>query len=77
MNTPASMDLESPTQLDYLMNAKEEIVKRIEGKGDNAAAVFCNLSKGIQLPASQKHIINDMLGLVALLGSVNNSRLSR
>eukprot|EP00268_Persea_americana_P011683 TRINITY_DN14922_c0_g1_i4.p1 TRINITY_DN14922_c0_g1~~TRINITY_DN14922_c0_g1_i4.p1 ORF type:complete len:1098 (+),score=235.69 TRINITY_DN14922_c0_g1_i4:589-3882(+) len=76
-NLQASMDLESPTQLDYLMNAKEEIVKRIEGKGDNAAAVFCNLSKGIQLPASQKHIINDMLGLVALLGSVNNSRLSR
>lgn len=77
MNSPDLMDRESLTQFDYVMNAKEEIVKKIEGMGDNAAAVFCNLSKDVPLQESQKHFIKDVLGIVALLGSVYDSRLSR
>lgn len=77
MNSPDLMDRESLTQFDYVMNAKEEIIKKIEGMGDNAAAVFCNLSKDVRLQESQKHFIKDVLGIVALLGSVYDSGLSR
>nr|XP_010915961.1 structural maintenance of chromosomes flexible hinge domain-containing protein GMI1 [Elaeis guineensis] len=65
------------SQVDSLINAKEQITKQIEGKSDTAAAVFCNLSKAIQIQEPQKHFMEDVVGLVSLLGTVSNGNLSR
>ncbi|XP_077226812.1 gamma-irradiation and mitomycin c induced 1 [Tasmannia lanceolata] len=73
----ASMGHQSLGQFDCIMNAKEQIWKRIEGKGDIAASVFCNLLRAVQFQEPQKHLMKDVVGLVALLGTVDSKILSR
>ncbi|KAK1285121.1 hypothetical protein QJS10_CPB20g01825 [Acorus calamus] len=51
--------------------------KQIEEKVGTAAAVFANLSKSIQIQEPQKYFMQDVLGLVALLGTVDDDRVSR
>ncbi|XP_058100475.1 structural maintenance of chromosomes flexible hinge domain-containing protein GMI1-like isoform X2 [Magnolia sinica] len=62
---------------DHVMDAKDLVVKRIEGKGDDVVAVFCNLLKTIQIREPEKQYVQDVIGVVALLGTVNSYRLSR
>ncbi|ONK71070.1 uncharacterized protein A4U43_C04F4410 [Asparagus officinalis] len=64
------------THVDSLANFKGQIIKHIEGKRNTAAAVFCNLSKAIQTAEPQKHFMQDFIGLVALLGTVSDSKYS-
>ncbi|XP_042487826.1 structural maintenance of chromosomes flexible hinge domain-containing protein GMI1 isoform X2 [Macadamia integrifolia] len=65
------------SQLDCLVNGKEFISKQIARKGDTAAAVICNLSKTNQLQESQPYLKQDIIGIVALLGIVNDITVSR
>ncbi|KAJ8479740.1 hypothetical protein OPV22_023467 [Ensete ventricosum] len=68
------------SQIESLSFSKEEILKRIERKGDAAAAICCCLSKAIQKQEPWKCFTNctqDVVGLVALLGNVNTSKHSR
>lgn len=52
-------------------------MKQIESKGDSAAAVVCRLLR--EVPSSEQHnnIIENTLGVVALLGTVHTIELSR
>ncbi|XP_064985728.1 structural maintenance of chromosomes flexible hinge domain-containing protein GMI1 isoform X3 [Musa acuminata AAA Group] len=68
------------SQIESLSSSREEILKRIERKGDTAAAICCCLSKAIQKQEPWKCFTNctqDVVGLVALLGNVNTSKNSR
>ncbi|CAL9180289.1 unnamed protein product [Musa hybrid cultivar] len=68
------------SQIESLSSSREEILKRIERKGDTAAAICCCLSKAIQKQETWKCFTNwtqDVVGLVALLGNVNTSKNSR
>ncbi|KAJ4954884.1 hypothetical protein NE237_011667 [Protea cynaroides] len=73
----AEMEPELSSHLDFLVNGKELILKQIEKKGDTAAAVICNLSKTIQFQESQHYLQQDIVGIVALLGTVNENTVSR
>ncbi|XP_043716489.1 structural maintenance of chromosomes flexible hinge domain-containing protein GMI1 [Telopea speciosissima] len=73
----AIMEPKLSNQLDYLVNGKELISKRIEREGDTAAAVICNLSKTNQFLESQPYLKQDIVGIVALLGTVNDITISR
>lgn len=52
-------------------------MKQIESKGDSAAGVVCRLLK--EVPSSEQHnnIIENTIGVVALLGTVQTNELSR
>ncbi|KAI8565060.1 hypothetical protein RHMOL_Rhmol03G0231500 [Rhododendron molle] len=56
---------------------KEAVMKQIESKGDSAAAVVCRLLR--EVPSSEQHnnVIENTLGVVALLGTVQTVELSR
>ncbi|XP_058206196.1 structural maintenance of chromosomes flexible hinge domain-containing protein GMI1 isoform X2 [Rhododendron vialii] len=56
---------------------KEAVMKQIESKGDSAAAVVCRLLR--EVPSSEQHnnVIENTLGVVALLGTVQTIELSR
>ncbi|KAF9592428.1 hypothetical protein IFM89_014918 [Coptis chinensis] len=55
--------------LDYFLHEKEVISRHIEGKGDTAASIICEMLKVIQWPG--------IIGVVALLGTVTLPSLSR
>ncbi|KAI4307104.1 hypothetical protein L6164_030326 [Bauhinia variegata] len=55
-------------------STREEMKKRIESMENSAAAVLCSLST-YQVP--QKSFMEDIIGLVALLGTVQSTELSR
>lgn len=71
-----SLEPQYLTQTDSLVNSNEQVAKRIEGKGDSAAAVLCKLSKAIQLRDQQIQFMTGIVGVVALLGTVSNNKLS-
>ncbi|KAK1320484.1 hypothetical protein QJS10_CPA03g00894 [Acorus calamus] len=73
----ARIEPQSLNQINHLTNAKHQIEKQIEEKVGTAAAVFANLSKSIQIQEPQKYFMQDVLGLVALLGTVDDDRVSR
>lgn len=73
----ASMDnVNIPSKFDSLPE-KDAIVEKVEGKGGSAAAVVCKLLKEIQLKELNKYFEKSVLGVVALLGTVQNNKLSR
>ncbi|XP_010267594.1 PREDICTED: uncharacterized protein LOC104604778 isoform X2 [Nelumbo nucifera] len=76
-NLEALMAPQLLSQLDNVLNEKEIIVKRIERKVGTAAAVLCNFSKAVQLQEPQDYFKQDMVGVVALLGTVDSNDLSR
>ncbi|KAF3432812.1 hypothetical protein FNV43_RR23914 [Rhamnella rubrinervis] len=56
---------------------KEELMKQIESIGNSAAAIFCQLSREGPFRELHNHFMGDIVGLVALLGRVNSTKLSR
>ncbi|KAM7504877.1 hypothetical protein LguiB_003781 [Lonicera macranthoides] len=73
----ASMDsINIPSNFDSLPE-KEAIVEKVEGKVGSAAAVVCKLFKEIQSKEQNNYFKKSVLGVVALLGTVQNKQLSR
>ncbi|KAJ7965338.1 Protein defective in meristem silencing 3 [Quillaja saponaria] len=58
------------------LSTKEELMKRIEGMDNTVAAVLWRLHKS-PTPMSQNSFKDDVVGLVALLGTVRTHKLSR
>ncbi|XP_059434267.1 structural maintenance of chromosomes flexible hinge domain-containing protein GMI1 [Corylus avellana] len=56
---------------------KEELINRIESTNHSAAAVICSVSKESSFQEQQNHFMKDVVGLVALLGTVRINNLSR
>lgn len=52
-------------------------MEQIECMGNSAAAVLCHLSREVPLQKLHSHFMGDMIGLVALLGRVHSTELSR
>ncbi|OVA08214.1 hypothetical protein BVC80_1101g15 [Macleaya cordata] len=76
-NLQASIEHQSISQLDSLLIDKEVIVKGIEGKGDTAASILCNIPVATQSQVSHTQFLQDVVGIVALLGTVSSTNLSR
>ncbi|KAK8692758.1 hypothetical protein V6N13_070365 [Hibiscus sabdariffa] len=66
----ASLEPDLLNNLDCL--STKELMKLIEGRGHTAAAILCSLAQGPQM-----HITEDVVGMVALLGTVCSVKLSR
>ncbi|KAK2998036.1 hypothetical protein RJ639_025803, partial [Escallonia herrerae] len=60
-----------------ISSLKEEMTERIERKGDSAASVVCNLLRATSLQKQTNEFVRHVIGVVALLGTVQNNELSR
>ncbi|XP_038685259.1 structural maintenance of chromosomes flexible hinge domain-containing protein GMI1-like isoform X1 [Tripterygium wilfordii] len=73
----------SPAMEPYLVtspanqSAKEDMIRQIESRCHSAAAVVCSLSRESSVLDPQHHFMGDMVGLVALLGTVSSDKISR
>lgn len=56
---------------------KVELTEEIEKMGNSAAAVLCKISRRVPFQEQQNDFMKDIIGVVALLGRVNSSQLSR
>ncbi|KAK9994804.1 hypothetical protein SO802_024507 [Lithocarpus litseifolius] len=56
---------------------KEELINWIESMNHSAAAVLCSLSREFSFQEQPNHFLEDIIGLVALLGTVRTNNLSR
>lgn len=56
---------------------KEELINRIQSNNHSAASVLCCLSREFSLQGGKNHFMEDIVGLVALLGTVSLKNLSR
>ncbi|KAL7003616.1 hypothetical protein U1Q18_004767 [Sarracenia purpurea var. burkii] len=54
---------------------KEAIIELIESKGDSAAAVVCRLFRDIPLQEQHNKFMENIIGVVALLGTVQTNEL--
>lgn len=71
-NFADSLEPDLVNDLDCLPT-KEEITKLIEGRGHSAAStLLCSIAKGHWM-----HAMEDVVGVVALLGTVGSVKLSR
>ncbi|KAJ0103640.1 hypothetical protein Patl1_05163 [Pistacia atlantica] len=61
----------------YSLLTKEEITRRIESRGQSAAAVLYCVGKEFPLHESRTDFLEDIVGLVALIGRAWTSKLSR
>lgn len=65
-------------QLDYVdsgfINTKEEMTTKIKSMENSAASVLCSLTTHQK---QQNNFLEDIIGVVALLGSVQSPELSR
>ncbi|KAF3786686.1 DEFECTIVE IN MERISTEM SILENCING 3 protein [Nymphaea thermarum] len=59
---------------DYIKYTKEHVIKQIEGKSDAAS---CILHKFLDSSESPNDVMKNVVGIVSLLGTVDNKRLSR
>ncbi|XP_031495108.1 structural maintenance of chromosomes flexible hinge domain-containing protein GMI1-like isoform X2 [Nymphaea colorata] len=59
---------------DYIKYTKEHVIKQIEGKSDAAS---CILHKFLDSSESPNDVMNNVVGIVSLLGTVDDKRLSR
>ena len=59
------------------VSTKEELMEEIESIDRSMAAALCNISRRVPFQEPQYPLMRDLIGLVALLGSVRFSRLSR
>ncbi|XP_065859828.1 structural maintenance of chromosomes flexible hinge domain-containing protein GMI1 isoform X2 [Euphorbia lathyris] len=55
------------------VSTREEIVEHIQKRSNSAAAILCHLSRDVSSQESQEQIV----GVVALLGTVSDNKLSR
>lgn len=60
-----------------MLSNKEEVMKQIESMGNSAAALVCHIFREVQLHEQHRHLMDDIVGLVALLGRVHSTELSR
>ncbi|XP_024029765.1 uncharacterized protein LOC21395118 [Morus notabilis] len=56
---------------------KVELTEEIEKMGNSAAAALCKISRRVPFQEQQNDFMKDIIGVVALLGRVNSSQLSR
>ncbi|XP_050387770.1 structural maintenance of chromosomes flexible hinge domain-containing protein GMI1 [Argentina anserina] len=56
---------------------KKHLINHIESMPHTAAAIICALSREVSFEESSNHFMGDVIGLVALLGTVCTSNLSR
>ena len=56
---------------------KEQILVQIESRNHSAAAVLCQCYRYLSVREPQNHLMEGIFGLVALLGTVGTSKLSR
>ncbi|KAK9094031.1 hypothetical protein Scep_025500 [Stephania cephalantha] len=77
LDIQASIGPESLCQLERLDKEKDEILKVVEGKEHTAASVFCQIEKTIKAQELQNLYMQDIVGLVFLLGAVSCNSLSR
>jgi hypothetical protein len=56
------------------VNTKEEVITKIKSMENSATSVLCSLSAHEK---QQNHFLEDIIGVVALLGSVQSPELSR
>lgn len=49
----------------------------IERTDNSAAAVLCNISRRVRFQDPKDHLMKGLIGVVALLGRVGSSQLSR
>lgn len=61
---------------DY-MSRKESVMKCIEKKDKSAAAFFCNISREIPFQDPGSQLMKDIVGVVALIGTVHVCPLGR
>ncbi|XP_050237468.1 structural maintenance of chromosomes flexible hinge domain-containing protein GMI1 isoform X2 [Mercurialis annua] len=68
-----------PEEFSYMssVSTKEEITEQIKSRSHSAAAKICSLSIDFPFQESQNHFMQDIVGLVALLGTVGKKGLSR
>ncbi|XP_060675499.1 structural maintenance of chromosomes flexible hinge domain-containing protein GMI1 isoform X2 [Ziziphus jujuba] len=64
-------------KLPIVLSNKEEVMKQIESMGNSAAALVCHIFREVQLHEQHRHLMDDIVGLVALLGRVHSTELSR
>lgn len=62
--------------MNYL-STKEEIIEQIKSRRNSAAATVCHISGNFSFLETQKPFKLDIIGLVALLGTVRSDKLSR
>lgn len=65
------MDVAFDNDLGYLPE-KEVMIERIDSQGDSAAAVVCKILK-----EQNSDFLKDIIGVVALLGTVQTNELGR
>ncbi|KAF9624000.1 hypothetical protein IFM89_007698 [Coptis chinensis] len=73
----ALVDPQQLRHLDYFMNEKELIVRQIEEKGNTAASIICKMQKVIMPQGLQDNLMHGIIGVVALIGTVTDNKLSR
>ncbi|KAF5442725.1 hypothetical protein F2P56_035352 [Juglans regia] len=56
---------------------KEELINRIQSNNHSAASVLCCLSREFSFQGLKNHFMEEIVGLVALLGTVRLNKLSR
>lgn len=56
---------------------KVESINRIESMNHSAAAIICTLFREVSFEEANNQFMEDVIGLVALLGTVGSSNLSR
>ncbi|XP_062120131.1 structural maintenance of chromosomes flexible hinge domain-containing protein GMI1-like isoform X2 [Humulus lupulus] len=59
------------------LSTKEEVMEDIEKISNSAAAILCNISRVVPFQEPENHLMKDIIGVVALLGRVQYSQLSR
>ncbi|XP_060971263.1 structural maintenance of chromosomes flexible hinge domain-containing protein GMI1 isoform X1 [Cannabis sativa] len=59
------------------LSTKEEVIEEIEKISNSAAAVLVNISRGVPFREPENHLMKGIIGVVALLGSVQCGQLSR
>ncbi|KAG9448240.1 hypothetical protein H6P81_014368 [Aristolochia fimbriata] len=76
-NLQASMSSESSCHFDDLMNSRDKIVHQVKAMVGTPAVDFCDLPRSISFRQADENFKQDIVGIVALLGTVNCSRLSK
>ncbi|WCJ44422.1 Structural maintenance of chromosomes flexible hinge domain-containing protein GMI1 [Euphorbia peplus] len=59
------------------VSTKDEIEEQIKKKSNSAAALLCHLAAGFLTQATQELFVQSIVGVVALLGTVSDNKLSR
>lgn len=58
-------------------STKSELIEEIGNIGNSVAAVLCNISREVPFQDPGNNLMKDIIGVVALLGSVHSFQLSR